>query len=58
MAASDQVPTNSGFAPKTDGADVIADIELAGKTAIVTGAGHYHAGTVDGGLVGRWGPSG
>lgn len=37
MAASDQVPTNSGFSPRTDGADVIADIELAGKTAIVTG---------------------
>jgi len=39
--------------PKTDGADAIADVELAGKTAIVTGAGRYHAGTVVGGLVGR-----
>ena len=37
MAATDQVPTSSGFAPKTDGADVIAGIDLAGKTAIVTG---------------------
>lgn len=37
MAASDQVPTQSGFQAKTDGADVIADLELAGKTAIVTG---------------------
>ena len=37
MAVSDQVPTNSGFAAKTDGADVIADIDLAGRTAIVTG---------------------
>ncbi len=37
MAVSDQVPTNSGFAARTDGADVIADLDLAGKTAIVTG---------------------
>ncbi len=37
MAISDQVPTNSGFPAKTDGAVVIADLELAGKTAIVTG---------------------
>jgi len=37
MAISDQVPTNSGFAPKTDGAHVIADLELTGRTAIVTG---------------------
>ncbi|PRQ04070.1 Rhamnolipids biosynthesis 3-oxoacyl-[acyl-carrier-protein] reductase [Enhygromyxa salina] len=37
MAVSDQVPTNSGFRAKTDGADVIADLELTGKTAIVTG---------------------
>lgn len=37
MAVSDQVPTNSGFRAKTDGADVIADVDLAGKTAIVTG---------------------
>ena len=37
MAVSDQIPTNSGFAAKTDGADVIADIDLTGKTAIVTG---------------------
>ncbi|MEM9457373.1 MAG: oxidoreductase [Myxococcota bacterium] len=37
MAASDQVPTHSGFQAKTDGAVVIADLDLAGKTAIVTG---------------------
>ena len=37
MAATDQVPTDSGFPAKTDGADVIADIDLTGKTAIVTG---------------------
>jgi NAD(P)-dependent dehydrogenase (short-subunit alcohol dehydrogenase family) len=37
VAVSDQIPTNSGFAAKTDGADVIADIDLTGKTAIVTG---------------------
>jgi NAD(P)-dependent dehydrogenase (short-subunit alcohol dehydrogenase family) len=37
LAVSDQVPTNSGFAARTDGADVIADLDLAGKTAIVTG---------------------
>lgn len=37
VAISDQVPTNSGFEAKTDGAAVIADLDLAGKTAIVTG---------------------
>lgn len=37
MAVADQVPTDSGFPARTDGADVIADIDLAGKTAIVTG---------------------
>jgi NAD(P)-dependent dehydrogenase (short-subunit alcohol dehydrogenase family) len=37
MAVSDQVPTHSGFQAKTDGADVIANLDLAGKTAIVTG---------------------
>ncbi len=37
MAVSDQVPTDSGFAPRTDGADVLAGIDLAGKTAVVTG---------------------
>ena len=37
MAVSDQVPTNSGFAARTDGSDVIADHDLAGKAAIVTG---------------------
>ncbi|MEM6989322.1 MAG: oxidoreductase [Myxococcota bacterium] len=37
MALSDQVPTQSPFPAKTDGADVIADIPLAGKTAVVTG---------------------
>jgi NAD(P)-dependent dehydrogenase (short-subunit alcohol dehydrogenase family) len=37
MAIKDQVPTNSGFIARTDGAVVIADADLAGKTAIVTG---------------------
>ena len=37
MASSDQVPTNSGFPAKTDGAVVIAELDLNGKTAIVTG---------------------
>ncbi len=37
MARSDQAPTDSGFSAKTDGADVIADLDLSGKTAIVTG---------------------
>lgn len=37
MARSDQVPSNSGFGPKTDGAVVIGDLDLSGKTAIVTG---------------------
>jgi NAD(P)-dependent dehydrogenase (short-subunit alcohol dehydrogenase family) len=37
VAVSDQIPTSSGFAARTDGADVIADIDLTGKTAIVTG---------------------
>ena len=37
MARSNQVPTNSGFGPKTDGAVVIGDLDLSGKTAIVTG---------------------
>ncbi|MCX4241827.1 oxidoreductase [Paraliomyxa miuraensis] len=37
MALSDQVPTQSPFPARTDGSVVIADIELGGKTAIVTG---------------------
>jgi NAD(P)-dependent dehydrogenase (short-subunit alcohol dehydrogenase family) len=37
MAQSDQVPTNSGFPAKSVGTDVIADVDLTGKTAIVTG---------------------
>ena len=37
MARSDQTPTNSGFSAKTDGSVVIADLDLSGKTAIVTG---------------------
>lgn len=37
MALSDQVPTHSGFHGKSDGTEVLADVELAGKTAIVTG---------------------
>ena len=37
MALSDQVPTDSGFHAKSDGAEVIANVDLTGKTAIVTG---------------------
>lgn len=37
MAVADQIPTDSGFPAKTDGADIIKGIDLAGKTAIVTG---------------------
>ncbi len=37
MAVSDQIPTSSGFAARTDGADVVIDVDLAGRTAIVTG---------------------
>ena len=37
MALSDQVPTKSPFPAKTPGADVVAGIDLSGKTAIVTG---------------------
>jgi NAD(P)-dependent dehydrogenase (short-subunit alcohol dehydrogenase family) len=37
MAVSDQVPTSSGFGARTDGIEVIADLDLAGKTVIVTG---------------------
>lgn len=37
MSVSDQVPTQSGFQAKSTGAEVLADIDLSGKTAIVTG---------------------
>ncbi len=37
MAIEDQVKVDSGFPPRTDGAEVIKGIDLAGKTAIVTG---------------------
>ncbi|WP_176084464.1 oxidoreductase [Martelella sp. HB161492] len=37
MSASDQVPVGSGFSAKSTAAEVLADIELAGHTAIVTG---------------------
>ena len=37
MALSDQVPTGSPYGAKTDGAEVVADLDLSGKTAIVTG---------------------
>lgn len=37
MANADQVPVNSGFHAKSSGAEVLADIDLAGKTAVVTG---------------------
>ena len=37
MAIEDQVPTQSGFHAKSTGDEVVADIDLSGKTAIVTG---------------------
>ncbi len=37
MSLSDQAPTKSRFHAKSDGHEVIADLALAGKTAIVTG---------------------
>ncbi len=37
MAAADQKPLGSGFPPKSEPHEVLADIDLTGKTAIVTG---------------------
>lgn len=37
MAITDQVPTNSKFHAKSTGTEVLADVDLTGKTAIVTG---------------------
>ena len=37
MSRSDQVPTNSGFGGRSTGAEVLAGIDLTGRTAIVTG---------------------
>ncbi|MEM6927664.1 MAG: oxidoreductase [Myxococcota bacterium] len=37
MAVADQVPTESGFHMRSTGAEVLADLDLSGKTAIVTG---------------------
>ena len=37
MALADQVPTNSGYAAKTDGIDILAGLDLTGTTAVVTG---------------------
>jgi NAD(P)-dependent dehydrogenase (short-subunit alcohol dehydrogenase family) len=37
MAQSDQSPLNSGFHKKSTGQDVLADVDLYGKIAIVTG---------------------
>ncbi len=37
MAVSDQVPTQSGFHMRSTGAEVLAGVELSGRTAIVTG---------------------
>lgn len=37
MSAADQQPTNSGFGAKTTTSEVLANIDLSGKTAIVTG---------------------
>lgn len=37
MAIADQVPVNSGFNARSTGAEVLAGIDLTGKTALVTG---------------------
>jgi NAD(P)-dependent dehydrogenase (short-subunit alcohol dehydrogenase family) len=37
MALSDQVPTQSGFHARSTAAEVVADVDLSGRTAIVTG---------------------
>lgn len=37
MARQDQVPTGSPFHRHSTGAEVLADVDLAGKTAVVTG---------------------
>jgi NAD(P)-dependent dehydrogenase (short-subunit alcohol dehydrogenase family) len=37
MSRSDQVPTNSGFTGRSTGDEVLAGIDLTGRTAIVTG---------------------
>ncbi|MGV8830401.1 MAG: oxidoreductase [Devosia sp.] len=37
MSVADQVPVNSGIAAKTAAIDVLGNIDLSGKTAIVTG---------------------
>lgn len=37
MAITDQVPTNSKFHAKSTGTEVLADLDLSGKTAVVTG---------------------
>ncbi|MCA9596837.1 MAG: SDR family NAD(P)-dependent oxidoreductase [Myxococcales bacterium] len=37
MAVSDQNPTQSGFHAHSTGTEVLADVDLTGKTAIVTG---------------------
>ena len=37
MAVSDQIPTGSGFSARTEGAEVVAGMDLAGMTAVVTG---------------------
>lgn len=37
MALSDQIPVNSNFHRQSTGQEVLADVDLNGKTAIVTG---------------------
>jgi NAD(P)-dependent dehydrogenase (short-subunit alcohol dehydrogenase family) len=37
VSRSDQVPTNSGFHGRSTGSEVLADVDLTGRTAIVTG---------------------
>ena len=36
MAATDQEPLGSGFAPKSEPHEILAGIDLTGTTAIVT----------------------
>jgi len=37
MSAADQVPTQSGFPAKSTASEVLKNVELSGKTAVVTG---------------------
>ena len=37
MSAADQKPINSGFTPKNEPYEILANIDLTGKVAVVTG---------------------